>query len=385
MKERLNYIDSMRGIAILMVILVHTAQSVKNVSILFQYIAAYGQMGVQLFFIVSAYTLCHSWLKRNDEQHKIINFAIRRFFRIAPAYYMGLGIYFIVSIFENLYRNGMFQPADQYSFFNIAINLVFLNGFYPPANNNIVPGGWSIGTEMAFYAMFPLLMFLVVNRYKKLKYTFFYYPLIGLAISQIILRMIFSLTGKMVGSNNFLYFNISNQLPVFLTGISFYFLNSQGRWPIRTAICNAIWFICFALLNLLLWNMSSNYYFSLIPFISGISFVFLVKTFELVNWANFALLQKIGRVSYSMYIFHVLFAHKAAQLVNKSLAAEEVLGGDITLISYYIFTILLTFILAKVSERHIERNFIAIGGRIIKKYNSNCTTRRSNGLAEARR
>ena len=59
-EQKLDYIDIARGIAILMVMLVHTSQAVNGVSQLVGDIDRYGQMGVQLFFVASAYTLCFS-------------------------------------------------------------------------------------------------------------------------------------------------------------------------------------------------------------------------------------------------------------------------------------------------------------------------------------
>ncbi|HEY9657997.1 MAG TPA: acyltransferase family protein [Allocoleopsis sp.] len=81
---KLQSIDSLRGIAILLVILVHTSKSVEGLSFPISAISNYGQMGVQLFFIVSAYTLCLSMERRREERLKEVNFFIRRFFRIAP-------------------------------------------------------------------------------------------------------------------------------------------------------------------------------------------------------------------------------------------------------------------------------------------------------------
>lgn len=46
---KLKFIDSIRGVAILMVILVHTAQKISDLHVLTRIIAEYGQMGVQLF------------------------------------------------------------------------------------------------------------------------------------------------------------------------------------------------------------------------------------------------------------------------------------------------------------------------------------------------
>lgn len=68
------YIDSLRGLAILMVVLVHTAQSVKGLSYYSERLSKFGQMGVQLLFVLSAYTLCLSTEKRIDEKHSIKSF-----------------------------------------------------------------------------------------------------------------------------------------------------------------------------------------------------------------------------------------------------------------------------------------------------------------------
>ena len=158
-----------------MVILVHTCLKVNDLSILTLVIAKYGQMGVQLFFIASAYTLCLSASRRKKERHPIIKFGIRRYFRIALAYYLGILLYFFISLIESQSTHGIFIIPEKYNAINIISNLTFVHGFFPPANNNIVPGGWSIGTEMAFYALFPALFYIVITSYS-IHYTKLYEP-----------------------------------------------------------------------------------------------------------------------------------------------------------------------------------------------------------------
>src|SRR5690348_13706360 len=89
---KFDYIDAMRGIAILLVILVHSAfdLAIKGPA---GRIGAMGQFGVQMFFVASALTLCLSWEARRDEPHPMKSFLIRRFFRIAPMYYFGIAFY----------------------------------------------------------------------------------------------------------------------------------------------------------------------------------------------------------------------------------------------------------------------------------------------------
>ena len=103
--RQLAFINSIRGIAILMVVLVHTANNIDGLSVFSKYISSYGQMGVQLFFVASAYTLCLSAEYRSRENHKLKKYFIRRFFRISPIYYLGILIYFIVRTLIGSYEN----------------------------------------------------------------------------------------------------------------------------------------------------------------------------------------------------------------------------------------------------------------------------------------
>src|SRR4030088_3596129 len=86
--KKYNWIDFGRGIAILLVIMVHTGQSFASSNLLRSFTES-GMMGVQLFFILSAITLFNSYNNRYEKDGTDRNkyFFIRRFFRIAPLYY----------------------------------------------------------------------------------------------------------------------------------------------------------------------------------------------------------------------------------------------------------------------------------------------------------
>jgi peptidoglycan/LPS O-acetylase OafA/YrhL len=40
---------------------------------------------------------------------------------------------------------------------SISANILLIHGLIPSACNNVVPGGWSIGTEVIFYCLFPMI------------------------------------------------------------------------------------------------------------------------------------------------------------------------------------------------------------------------------------
>ncbi|GEC79217.1 acyltransferase family protein [Flavobacterium aquatile] len=360
---KLNYIDSIRGVAILMVILGHIGQEVRGLSLIPHLLTSYGQMGVQLFFVASAYTLCLSASNRITESHQIKKYAIRRFFRIAPLYYIGLIVYFLFDLSLLWNKNGTFSLPEKYTLINVLSNLFFFHGFYPPANNNIVPGGWSIGTEMAFYVVFPLLFYY----FKKWTSGSFGKALLILLvvfiISQLIFVLVYNFMGLLVKNNNFLYYNLVNQISVFCVGIVF-FLFEKNTLFTKDWKFDLIVFVALTSISLVLWNCNWLNIFSVIPVLSAISFVFLINIFNKNNKLNLNFLLRIGAVSYSMYIIHFIFLFFSALV---SLKFSQFINKNIILVVMYLLTVMVTFVFASISERYIEKPFINIAKKIIHK------------------
>jgi peptidoglycan/LPS O-acetylase OafA/YrhL len=97
----LGQLDALRGIAILSVMLVHAVYWGPDHILplrpaLLLMIAFAGQRGVQLFFLVSAFTLYMSHSNRRHEARPTLNFFLRRFFRITPMLYVSVALtYFL--------------------------------------------------------------------------------------------------------------------------------------------------------------------------------------------------------------------------------------------------------------------------------------------------
>ena len=153
---KLKYIDALRGIAVLGVVAVHCSQyGINNYPSYISRFFGQGARGVQLFFIVSAFTIFLSQKKRNSfEERPYRNFFVRRFFRIAPMYYLAIG-YFII---QNFHKALLDKNWDWGLVSNVFANLTFLHGFSPYWINSLVPGGWSIAVEMTFYLIVPFLV-----------------------------------------------------------------------------------------------------------------------------------------------------------------------------------------------------------------------------------
>lgn len=146
----LPFIDGLRGIAILMVLAVHTMQEVVSVtgvefraSLIRDFVNS-GARGVQLFFIISAFTLFASTRARfNEERRPYLSFYARRAFRILPLWWLAVALY--------AWRNGN-GPGYVLPSVLMVFGFLIHNGRF-----DVVPYGWSIFVEESFYVFLPFL------------------------------------------------------------------------------------------------------------------------------------------------------------------------------------------------------------------------------------
>ncbi|WP_427138946.1 acyltransferase family protein [Psychrobacillus psychrodurans] len=352
----------MRGLAILLVILVHTAQRVEG-DVLLRPFADYGQMGVQLFFIASAFTLCYSMdsrNSRNSSKFALRNFYIRRFFRIAPLYYFGIILYFIVTSINTTIWVSNKNPID------ILLNIFLLNGLFETANNSVVPGGWSIGTEILFYLLFPLLFSIFIRLQRIFKYAYLVLPLCSLIFSLLIQRIFYILNSpEEFYNNSFFYYNITNQLPVFCIGIALYIAYSNELIPKFKKTTCIIFILLFSLIS---WYLMSNgqfmesSYIVIFPFISSISFVFIFILLQSYSVIKTNFFTRIGIVSYSSYIVHFVFTFYLTSNLSDLLGF---IPSDIRLLIIYCIVVVLTYITSKMFHKYIELYGIKIGRKLI--------------------
>ncbi|AUS26131.1 acyltransferase [Paenibacillus polymyxa] len=152
-QDKLQFVDTLRALAIIGVLLVHVSQYVDGLNGWLQKGLSIGAKGVALFYMASAFTLFLSLSRRSsDKREGMVAYLLRRFFRIAPLYYMMLGIYLVV--------NGTgprFWLGDQegVTVTNIAAHALFLNGLNPYWINSIIGVEWSIAVECMFYLFIP--------------------------------------------------------------------------------------------------------------------------------------------------------------------------------------------------------------------------------------
>jgi peptidoglycan/LPS O-acetylase OafA/YrhL len=309
--------------------------------------------------------LCFSKIERAEHKRPLTSFFIRRFFRIAPLYYVAIAWYFLLESNTHILSR-IRESYSVYDFNTIVANIMFIHGFVPSANNNIVPGGWSIGTEMAFYLLFPILFGIFDRAYKHYGILSLY-GLVGLSIilnifTQLILQRIFLIV---IDDSSFIYYNLINQLPVFLLGMTVFFCHQYNRSFQLPISIQMSCFIVLTIAGIILLSDKQHWLIAaLIPIIAGVSFVFLLNIFRELKYSSI-FLEEIGRASYSMYIFHFMFAWYLVPGIGLTL--KKGILPEFLLVCSMILVVSLTFFAAKISQKYVEDPGIYLGKTLISK------------------
>jgi peptidoglycan/LPS O-acetylase OafA/YrhL len=355
------YIDALRGIAILGVVAVHASQHDAPTQARFADLMATGQRGVQLFFVASALTLCMSWFRREkSESRPILNFFVRRFFRIAPMFYVGVALYLF------LYGNGeRYWAPNGIDWYYVPITMLFLHGFHPETLNSVVPGGWSIAAEFGFYALLPLILAQVRTRATALCFYGLSLAVCAgwFALAHVICDPVYP-RDQLPLVQALAELNVFGQLPVFAVGIAVYYWSRPGA-ALRTASSATVWALILlsAVAIPALWLGFAAALRGRIAF--GAAFgvlALLLGRHPIVVLVN-PVITGIGRVSFSMYITH--FALLDAL---DFLGLPELLGRTIAGVSaYYCVAVAISAGVSLLCFEAIERPGIALGKRLIDR------------------
>ena len=352
--RKYQYVDSLRGIAILLVVLLHTGQAGSACAYFPTELITFvdnGQFGVQLFFIVSSYTLMLSYYSRKDEAFATRNFFVRRFFRIAPLYYLAICYY----AFQNFIGFSFFSTGhvqNAVSVKELVANLFFLNGFRPTWINHLVPGGWSIAIEFTFYLILPLLCQKINNINKAVTLV-----CITLLISSL-LNLNHVLGATILNSNNFLYWYFPHQLPIFALGILAFFI-SCGDQQVSSKSWLFIAFTIFA------------YCYLAVPYYFVYCLVFvillLVLTRHEIKWIANSVTAYIGKVSFSIYLVHFAVLYWLERFSALDVIRTTGLASSLANFAFR-YTVVLagTIAVSHFTYHYIEVVFQKLGKRFIK-------------------
>jgi peptidoglycan/LPS O-acetylase OafA/YrhL len=326
------------------------------------------KQAVDLFLVISGFLMIYT-VDRSSAGWR--SFYIRRFARIAPAYCLSLmvvimfaglmasGFDLLVSINAQKWSAAQYPPGDlDLGIFNVFLHLTFLFGFSPEHSSSTGLPDWSLALEVQFYAAFPL--FFLMARSAPLWLTG-----AAAAAAAIVLTKLYSLSGLPAFEEpSFLLF----KLPYFLAGMMIY----EGRKS-RIHLGVAL---------LLIANGSRAY---------GLEGLILVAASASLAWfwlrrspAFFAgrLVTFASDASYSLYLFHgPVMIIVGSRIITWCLGSGY--GREVALGIFLAAVLTLSYAIAWLSHRFVERPGMAAGRRVASRLRGNDL--RSPAAAPARR
>ncbi|MBT2485509.1 MULTISPECIES: acyltransferase [unclassified Microbacterium] len=149
--SRLSNLDYLRGLAALGILAYHYTSWTTGPQDAQTPLGRIGIYGVAIFYVLSGLTMYHVYATRIRTLRQIRTFFVRRAFRIFP-------LLWLVSMATIVLAREWPEPMT------VILNFTGLFGFVD-WDGYIALGAWSIGNELFFYALFPLLALTLRRRW----------------------------------------------------------------------------------------------------------------------------------------------------------------------------------------------------------------------------
>lgn len=298
--------EGLRGFAVFLVFLVHYSTLIEpwlagspGVQRVSQAVHAMGNIGVDLFFVLSGYLIYGSLMSRPQPFMRFIG---RRIARIYPAFLVVLALYTVLSF---VFPGESKLPASAAAAVRYVIeNVLLLPGMLPIAP--MITVAWSLSYEMFYYLLLPGLISLLSLRQRSRRW-----------------RVAFCLCAALATTLGCMYAGGPIRLIMFISGMLLFEAMACADVPPPSSLHGTL-ALCVALFSTLLPAPSTAAYALKVWVLFAAFFIVCLSCFrrEARGWLPRAFcwtpLRWLGNMSYSYYLLHGL-ALKAGFLVMAKL------------------------------------------------------------------
>ena len=359
-RARLEFLDALRGLAAVYVLVYHMLLLPQPNLLAPRWaekVALNGGTGVTMFFIVSAFSLYYTMPLRLRERSPTFNFYLHRFFRIAPLFYFLIA----ATLVRDAWAFGV-----RHSLPEIGASMAFLFNLIPTRQEGFVWVSWTIGVEMLFYAVFPLLYARVKTLGASIALFF-----AALMLWQVVGLLLDYSVMPEAWKQSILHWNVLRHFPIFAVGIVIYHVfvslpHAHAPSESATGTGNAlVWAGVFGYAALLpgwLPNVFGDSYYW-----QGLVFACMFMGLALSPWrlvVNRAT-RFLGKISYSVYLVHTTVIFFLAPVYHWIYRHAPSLTA--CFLGSLALTLLLVLPLSWLTYRFVEEPGIRLGKRISRR------------------
>jgi peptidoglycan/LPS O-acetylase OafA/YrhL len=299
---RLSSLQCLRAIAAWLVVFHHYSQGVFDNDMSASLFGAgfghffhyYGKLGVDIFFVISGFIMFYSLNNNKDRSPQV--FLIHRVIRVVPVYWFYTFLLVVISLCSFVEMRTEFTPIS-----------LFKSLFFIPHNNPsehlgafpFLTVGWTLNFEMFFYALLASMLFLFKRKAEF--FTFFALLLLPILWGELYL----------LGFKNIL---ISPYLFEFAIGLLIGNLYCNGDYYPKNNNVIALVFYLLAFSVLYTYGPKEQKYLS----VTLIVIATLCIKDSIFNNRFGKFLCKLGNVSYSTYLVHVIILILLISVIGKN-------------------------------------------------------------------
>ena len=322
-KHKFYGLDHLRALAIIMVFIFHYGHIFPHPEWT-NTISNFGWTGVDLFFVLSGYLIASQLFAviAATGTFSVKEFFIKRFFRILPAYFVVVALYFL---FPPLREHEALAPLWKYLTFtqNIGLDLRTQGTF---------SHAWSLCVEEQFYLLFPLLLLFLLycKALRKGAWLMLFLFLFGFAAR---LYSWYALTTPHAGQDNFwvywqewMYYPTFCRLDGLLAGVSiaalFQYLPKAKEWVQHRGntfliaglvVETTAYFLC---MNQQTFT-ASIFGFPLVDFGYGLLVMGAISPVTFLYKISSRTTTKIAALSFAIYLTHKIIIHQTQEQFAK--------------------------------------------------------------------
>lgn len=274
-------LDGLRGLAALVVVISHSANA-GYLPIFFG--NGFGQSGVALFYVLSAFLLTRLYIDKDFSKKGIFDYCVKRLARVLPLFYCVVIVSGIL-----LFVFGITQYSITSSIW-LLLNLLILQG------TSVL---WSVPVEIHFYGFFIFLWWMYQGFRKSIVLV-----CVLTLLTQMGLLSILSYTGLETGMLNIAFWLHIFLIGVVLAKIEFVPL-STGNSYLHAIAAAFLFFIMLPEFRTIIGIPVLPTPFD--PFSIGIPvllFYFALRQAPILNFLEASVFQWLGRISFSLYLLH---------------------------------------------------------------------------------
>ncbi|MDP4266501.1 MAG: acyltransferase [Bacteroidota bacterium] len=315
--KKINYpsLNGLRAISIIIVILSHLDVNFTAFPVFFKYFPFFrdGQLGVNVFFVISGFLITSLLLREENHNNTISlkNFYFRRVLRIFPAYYFLLLFLFILHYKDLIYINN-------YSW----ITALTYTKYFNWKLDWYTAHSWSLSIEENFYLVWPLVFIFGMKSRK----IFMFLILITIPFFRI-----YNFFGNADWIDGLTIFC---RMDAIATGCLFAIykdkiMNVFDIYGKKIFYFSMLFLLSYSYLRIILAKYNLNFNYIIFPFWGSygtltnilIALVMMFSVFRSngiwFRFLNLKIMNLIGILSYSLYLWQQVFTCKSAYFINK--------------------------------------------------------------------